>query len=546
MFKEEFFIIREKGVSMVNKKFLVATAFLCGVAVMGVELTANRLLAPYFGSSQIVWTVIIGLIMIFMSLGNYFGGKYADKMENMGKLYRNLFFTAIWILILPLVGKYIILGITFLLVQMGVSQIILVGSIVTCILLFSFPLMVLGTVSPTLVRFGIDQKENAGEIAGKIYAGSNIGSIFGSFLPTFFTLPVLGTQKSFVFFAMILIFVSIAYALRMKHSRKFIVQGGLFILLLAVLFVPINESYAFWDGEVIYEGESIYNYLQVKETESATIFSTNVAFGVQSEIQKNAVLTGAYFDYFLFAPLYQDKKEQQKILILGYGTGTMDRLFSYYYPQSKMTGVEIDQEIIELGKTFFQVDGEKTELHIVDGRTFLSGTDEKYDLIIVDAYQDVNIPFHMATKEFFDLTKEKLAVGGVLAINVNMHDEREHQLLEALLYTVSQSYKEVFSVPVKGSTNLSIVATNGMITKEKLKARFEENLGQKELKKLYNEYFSGLKSYEKKEQGEIFTDDRAPLEKYSQKILQKLVEKELEQIKEMTKGKSISELLESF
>lgn len=529
-----------------KKNFLIITAFLSGVSVMGVELSANRLLAPFFGSSQIVWTVIIGLIMIFMSIGNYFGGKYADKMENMDKLYRNLFLTGIWVLILPWIGKYVILGITFLLVFIGIKQVILFGSLLTCLVLFSFPLIMLGTVSPTLVRFGLKDSDKPGEVAGKIYASSNIGSILGSFLPTFITLPLLGTRKSFIFFAMILMLLSIIYKLKYRNIKNVLKYAIVFSITAILFIIPIQESYAFWDDSVIYEGESIYNYLQVKDTEQYRTFSTNVAFGVQSEIRKNKLLTDAYYDYLLFAPLFNGASREGKldILILGYGTGSADKLFSYYYPNSNVTGVEIDKKIIDIAKEYFDVDTNRTQIHVMDGRTFLKKDEKKYDLIIVDAYQDVNIPFHMATHEFFEEVKDKLNENGIISINVNMHNMDALDLTEGLLKTLNESFECVFTNDVKGSTNLAVIATKTKNNLTDIRRNIKKNMESKDIINLRERYLLNLKEYTENSKGIIFYDDKAPLEKYSQKVLQKLVEGELEDIRNRIKGKSVKSLLE--
>lgn len=522
-----------------KKNFLMVTAFLCGVSVMGVELSANRLLAPYFGSSQIVWTVIIGLIMIFMSLGNYFGGKYADKMENMNQLYRHLWMTAIWILILPLVGKYIILAVTFLLVAMGVHQIILWGSILTCILLFSFPLLVLGTVSPTLVRFGIQDKKRAGEVAGKIYAASNIGSILGSFLPTFFTLPLLGTRKSFWFFAAILVGLCVAYHLNHHNKKKIILTSVMRALILALILVPLKERYAFWDETVIYEGESIYNYLQVKEGKDTRTFSTNVAFGVQSEIQKEGVLTGAYYDYLMFAPFFSSAPAPKDILILGYGTGTMDKLFQHYYPTAQVTGVEIDPKIIWLGQQYFDVNPENTQLHVMDGRTFLNTHNQKYDLIVVDAYQDVNIPFHMATQEFFLLVSKHLKSKGVLSINVNMHDEAETAMKDSLISSLKDGFSHVYTIQVDNSSNLAVIATKEARNLDDVKKDIGKWKGDLKLSSLQDYYIGHIMTASIPEGTLPFRDDRAPVEKYSQKTLQKLIDGEIEWIQKQIDGQGL-------
>ena len=131
-----------------NKWYLYITEFFAGMSVMAVELGASRLLAPYFSSSQIVWTIIIGTIMIAMALGNIYGGRMADKNPNPDRLYRRMIFAAVWIAAIPVLGKYIILGISALLIFSVSSNFLIWAAFATCMIIFVFPLFLLGTVTP--------------------------------------------------------------------------------------------------------------------------------------------------------------------------------------------------------------------------------------------------------------------------------------------------------------------------------------------------------------------------------------------------------------
>lgn len=146
-----------------NKYYLYLTEFFAGVSVMAVELGASRLLAPYFSSSQIVWTIIIGTIMIAMALGNLWGGRTADKDPNTDRLYRRILVAAVWIAAIPVVGKYIILGISGLLVLTINTNFLIVAAFCTCMVLFVFPLFLLGTVTPSLVKYSVDSLEDSGK-----------------------------------------------------------------------------------------------------------------------------------------------------------------------------------------------------------------------------------------------------------------------------------------------------------------------------------------------------------------------------------------------
>ena len=197
-----------------NKYYLYLTEFFAGVSVMAVELGASRLLAPYFSSSQIVWTIIIGTIMIAMALGNLWGGRTADKDPNTDRLYRRILVAAVWIAAIPVVGKYIILGISGLLVLTINTNFLIVAAFCTCMVLFVFPLFLLGTVTPSLVKYSVDSLEDSGKTVGTLGAFNTIGSILGTFLPTFVTIPAVGTAVTFLLFSGILLAIGLIYFIR--------------------------------------------------------------------------------------------------------------------------------------------------------------------------------------------------------------------------------------------------------------------------------------------------------------------------------------------
>lgn len=292
------------------------------MSVMAVELGASRLLAPYFSSSQIVWTIVIGTIMIAMALGNIYGGKSADKSPNPDKLYSRILIAAIWIALIPVVGKYIILGISALLIFTVSNNFLIIAAFAACMVIFVFPLFLLGTVTPSLVKYSVDSLDDSGQTVGTLGAFNTVGSIIGTFVPTFVTIPAVGTSITFLIFSGILIILSVIYFICQHTGKKKIVASVLIFILCCGL--GYSDSFAFWQKDLTYEGESIYNYLQVSETDRQVVLSTNVLFGVQSLYMKEGGLTGMYYDYAMAAPLMVPDKpvEDMNVLILGMGTGT--------------------------------------------------------------------------------------------------------------------------------------------------------------------------------------------------------------------------------
>ena len=373
------------------------TEFFAGMSVMAVELGASRLLAPYFSSSQIVWTIIIGTIMIAMALGNLYGGKAADKDPNPDKLYGRIIVAAIWIAAIPVLGKYIIVAISGLLIFTVNSNFLVIAGFVACMVIFVFPLFLLGTVTPSLVKFSVDSLDDSGSVVGKLNASNTIGSIIGTFVPTFISIPAVGTSITFLIFAGILLVLSLAYFISAKvNFRKAKKVPVSIVLYVVCCFLGHNNSFAFWQTNLTYEGESIYNYLQVYEDDNQVVLSTNVLFGVQSVYLKDKGLTGMYYDYAMAAPYMSGihEKDKMNILILGNGTGTYATQCERYFDNVEIDAVEIDQKITDLAEQYFELPAD-VNVTTYDGRAYLNAIDEQYDVIMVDAYQDITIPFQM-------------------------------------------------------------------------------------------------------------------------------------------------------
>jgi spermidine synthase len=486
-----------------NRFFLYLTEFLVGMSLMGVEIGASRLLAPYFSSSQIVWTIIIGTIMVAMAIGNFLGGKMADKHPDVSRLYLFIMLAAAWICLLPFTGRYVIALVSALLALFVTQGLLVWGSLITCLILFVPPLLALGMTTPCLVKYSMGEKAS-GKVVGTLEALNTVGSIIGTFIPTFVTIPTIGTGFSFLLFGLLVFLVSAAYFLaffykgkgqkpekgekeenpviseqkdcktpsdakievlvskpKKKRTIGYIIGASISSLAVIAGCVLTNfSSFDFWDKTIIYQGESEYNYLQVKEDSSAIYFSTNVMFGVQSMIKKDDSLTGLYYDDSLGATYMADgyKKGALKMLILGMGTGTVATLSKSYLPFAMdISGVEIDQKIIDLSREYFRLPSD-VDVYCDDGRSFLDSDKSKYDVIMVDAYSGISVPFQMASVEFFSSVKSHLVDDGVLTLNMNMVSEKAGSISTALADTISSVFPYVYTYKKPGSTNEEMYA----------------------------------------------------------------------------------------
>ncbi len=531
----------KKGI-LKNKMYLYLTEFFAGVSVMAVELGASRLLAPYFSSSQIVWTIIIGTIMIAMALGNIYGGKAADKDPNPDKLYRRIVIAALWIAAIPVLGKYVILLVSGLLIFTVNHNFLVVAAFVTCMIIFVFPLFLLGTVTPSLVKYTVDSLDDNGKTVGTLGAFNTIGSIIGTFLPTFVTIPAVGTSITFLIFAGILLALAIVYFISVKR-KKIMVVSAILIFVFCCVFGH-NSSFAFWEKQLTYEGESIYNYLQVKEDEERIVFSTNVLFGVQSVYEKQSNPTKWYYDYAMMAPYMANvhEKESFDVLVLGMGTGTYARLCDQFFAHAEVEGVEIDGKITRLAREYFTLP-ENIKVTTYDGRAYLQAVDKKYDVIMVDAYQDITIPFQMATQEFFTMVKQHLVEDGVMVVNMNMRGNQDGNINQYLSDTIASVFSNVQVADVTGFTNRQLFASNNPDMRKALyrNAR-QEKTG--ELRGLIWEVKDSLREYERGQY--CMTDDNAPVELLSMQMLDEVIRDEVSYYKEVYDEKGIQGLMDEL
>ena len=530
-----------------NKLYLYLTEFFSGMAVMAVELGASRLLAPFFSSSQIVWTIIIGTIMIAMALGNIYGGRSADKKPDPDRLYKRILIAAIWIAAIPVVGKYIVIGISAVLIFSVNTNFLIWAAFAACAIIFVFPLFLLGTVTPSLARYTMQSMEESGKVVGTLGAFNTIGSIIGTFLPTFVTIPAVGTSITFLIFGGILLVLTVVYFISCHTGTKKAVAGCAIFVLCCIF--GHSASFAFWENDLTYEGESVYNYLQVKETADEVILSTNVLFGVQSVLEKEETLTGMYYDYAMEAPFMAGvcEKDELDVLILGMGSGTFATQCTRFFDNFNIEGVEIDEKITDLAREYFDL---SDDINVVtyDGRAYLDAVENEYDVIMVDAYQDITIPFQMSSIEFFTSVKEHLTDDGIMVVNLNMKGSSEDSIDKYLSDTIAAAFPYVYTVDVPGYTNKVLFA----MTSADALSRGQENIStlkagaetdkENMLADWMDSAYAGIEEYVSG--GRLLTDDKAPVELLGMRVLDGMIQDEVKYYKEIYNEYGVQGLLD--
>jgi spermidine synthase len=393
---------------LVRPGALYGLVFFAGIGTMATEMCASRLLAPYFGSSSMIWANIIGLILVALSLGYVVGGRLADRWPSKRLLGFLVLAGAVITAAIPFVARPF-LNVTINGID-SVSTGAVLGSFFACVILFVPSVLLLGTVTPFAIRIGISDMEKAGSTAGRIFALSTAGSLVGTFLPPLVTIPLVGTQRTLIGAAAVIAAAS-CLLLGWRWLIVPVVLGGL-------MGIPPGAVKAA-EG-LIYEGESRYQFIQVvQRDDGARLLYLNEGFAVHSIWRDGTVLTGGEWDMFLTVPPLMDRPVK-RIAILGNAGGTTARSFGVYYPDIAIDGVEIDPEVNALAKKYFgATDNVRLDVISADARPFLQAAKEKYDLIFIDAYRQPYVPFYLATADFFKLCRDHLAPDGIVALNVS-------------------------------------------------------------------------------------------------------------------------------
>jgi spermidine synthase len=479
----------------VSRTRLGVLVFTAGGGTLATEIAASRLLAPYFGSSTIVWANIIGLILVYLSIGYWFGGKLADRRPEPRLLGSIVLVAALFIAVLPFVSRPILDVAVRGLDAVSVGAV--VGSFFAALALFAVPVTLLGAVSPFAIRLALDDVGEAGTVAGRLYALSTVGSIVGTFASALLTIPLVGTQRTMLGSAALLVLAG-ALVLGTRWQLATVAVA-------ALLFIPAATIKA--SSGLLYETESSYQYVQVlQRTDGSRVLKLNEGVAVHSVWHPRSVLTGGEWDMFLVVPPLLDRPVE-RMLVIGNAGGTISRADGELYPDVRIDGVEIDPKVTEAGRRFLGL-GDNPNLHVItdDGRPFLQLTDERYDVIVVDAYRQPYIPFYLATEEFFRLARSHLAPGGVLALNVAAVPG-DLRLGEAIGTTVLSAFPEAWRwKPLR--FNELVLAFDRPLPRSRLVQRVGKVPAA--VASLVPLFRAGLEPV--RAEGHPLTDDRAPVE----------------------------------
>jgi spermidine synthase len=444
---------------MNKNTYLYITVFVCGLAGLAVEMAASRLLGSVFGSSNLVWAAIIGLILLYLTLGYYIGGKWADRSPHETTFYGILAWAGLTIGLVPLLSRPVLRmsANAFDALDMG----ILFGSFAAVILLFIIPVTLLGTASPFAIRLAIQDTQKAGSVSGRIYAISTLGSFIGTFLPVLILIPLIGTYRTFLVISSLLILVAFIGLYRSGRWPKLLQYLWMPVALALAAFFALRGTDRSTAG-MIYETESAYNYIQVLEKDGYTYLRLNEGQGIHSIYHPTILNYYGPWEQILVAPFFNAPPytpgQVKRIAILGLAAGTAARDASLVYGGVPIDGYEIDGEIIKVARRYFDMNQSNLNVIVQDARVGLENSDEQYDIIMVDAYRPPYIPWHLTTQEFFRSVHEHLTPQGVLVINVGRAPE-DRRLVDALATTLRTVFPSIHTVDIPNSFNTMLFAT---------------------------------------------------------------------------------------
>jgi spermidine synthase len=483
--------------SLGNERFLLLLVFVVGTASLGAEIAAARLMAPFFGASTIVWANTIGVVLVALSAGYWLGGKLGDRYPHLRGLCLTIIAAAALLAVVPFAARPFFEVSTDALEEISAGA--FVGSLVGVLFLIAIPVILLGTCSPWAIRLAVPDVEHSGRTAGRLYALSTVGSLLGTMLAALVLIPFVGTQRTFLIFAVALALVAAA-GLGWRYLAIPAALAG-------VIAVPVGTVKATEGEEVLFEGETEEQYIRVVEEEDGDrLLELNEGQAVHSLYRPGSYLTGDVWDGYLVLPFAGRDDPPSRLAILGNAAGTTARAYGRYFPETEVDGVEIDAKLTELGERYFDLDNPRLEVFHEDARPWLEDSDGGYDVIMVDAYRQPYIPFYLATREFFELARDRLAPGGVVIVNAG-HPEGNDDLETVLGRTLADVFPTVIRDPIE-DTNTLLLASEGPASGARL-ARAVPRLPD-DLRVVAAGESGRIEP--RLPGGEVYTDDRAPVE----------------------------------
>lgn len=452
---------------------IALVAFSSGTIVMALEIAGSRLLTPVFGSSIYTWGILIGIILAGLTIGYHLGGKISDSNPSFQKLCSVVFSTGLYIIFVPYISEAVIAFFVDVFSQP------LVANLISTTLLFGFPTILLGFVSPYAIKLGAKSLLNIGKVSGNLYSISTLGSIFGTFLTVFTLVPFFEINGLILGLGVVLMGVSL-----LGLAKVPIVITGLVVLLVAISVVTNDNVPSFYSDEeqkILLIKETPYSSMLVLEEDNFRTMYLDGAVHSSMDLDDPSKLVVSYTESFHLAGIFSD--DFNDVLFVGGGGFSGPKNFLSEYPDVNVDVVEIDPDVIKAAKDYFFVPDENQRLNIInqDARLYLSQTDSRYDVVILDAYSGYTIPYHLMTLEYYELLSNRLSEDGMVISNfLGTLEGNNSKLLHSTHKTMDKVFASVHVFPgnVKNTDyrqNITILA-------------FKEEISESEVHQKLNSY----------------------------------------------------------
>jgi spermidine synthase len=479
--------------------FWLVTAAFTGAVIMGLELVAFRLYAPYLGYSIYVWGTMISVVMVALSLGYALGGWLADRSQSDLPLYAVVLGSALYQLVIVFVVRSLLISVS----QSGEF----LGTVLATLVIFMPPMAGLAITSPFVIRL-IARTGHVGVTAGRVYALSTVGSIAGIFATTFFLVPRFGTQ---VTLQVLCVLSAVIGILGLARRRRSVLVAGLLFSVLLFKPGPRLPSYELW------RAESAYNMVRVIRYRGYIWLALNQAEYSHSTRKEGSFWSGSYQDDFAIGPLLVPA---HRLLVLGMGAGGTIRVTRRVAPDIQVDAVEIDPMVVEAARRFFGLHPEAPWLsvHVADARPWLARDEAQYDLVHVDLYHGgPYVPFYLVTEEFFRLVRDRMSDEGLLMMNV--YDRgKDRQILFSTGATLERVFPFV-AVLSRQDQNHIVLAFQRLRSLEDIRRRLAEAREDNRVGEVAARAAAALQELVPPAGSRVFTDDHAPIEEMTRRML---------------------------
>lgn len=497
--------------SFFKKHHLLALVFLTGASVLVIEVVALRVLAPYFGNTIFTASSVIGVILAALSVGYYVGGRLADRHPSNRWFYGIILLSGGSVLVLQLLTL-------FTLPWFGYRFSLMVGPFVAALFLFLVPGVLLGMLSPFVIKLQERNRpdQGIGSISGTVFFWSTLGSICGSFFAGFYLIPRFGVDRILLGVGILLIGLGLPWVFSSKSilKRSLVILFGVAMSASIVSAQPVLQ----YDSRTVFVKDGIYERLYIYDD---VYEGRPTRFFVQDQSSSGAMFLDSdehVFDYTKYYKLHEVfDADVDRALVIGGGIFTIPKSLIQDLPEVVVDVVEIEPSLVELAQTYFSVpETDRLRSFIQDGRRFLYEQEDSYDFIFGDAYRSLfSVPTHFTTQEFFELAHDRLSEDGIIVLNlIGSLSRQKPSFLFSEVKTLQSVFPNSHVFAATGShvtdqQNVILVGVKGKTTKDQLLARLEES-SDPFLNTLSDKYID-LERFDFSS-AELLTDNYAPVD----------------------------------